>query len=116
NERASLLSYERHALKQQSAELNERVRQLRDSESVSYDPVVPGFSSETYRGTLRDIVREVKRLESRYDWMPAMAPNAPDVPPLSHAEFMALRRLIGSDTRARRLRFGQVIPSRGDLP
>jgi very-short-patch-repair endonuclease len=77
---------------------------------------VPGFSAENYRGTLCDIVREVKRLESKYDWMPSVPPATPDTPPLSHSELIEVWRLIQTDTPFRRGRSSQVIPSRDQLP
>ncbi|MDQ4032891.1 MAG: AAA family ATPase, partial [Actinomycetota bacterium] len=114
--RAEMLAAERHQLHSRSVELNDRVRKLRDIENVRHEPVVPAFSTEIYRGTLTEIVREVKRVETVYDWIPAVGRDVPDVPPLSHAELIELHRLLGIDSPARRSRAVQEIPQRELLP
>jgi very-short-patch-repair endonuclease len=116
NARAEALAAERHQLRSRSVELNNHVRELRDIENVRHEPVVPDFSTEIYRGTLTDIVREVKRVETAYDWMPAVGHNVSDVPPLSHADVIELHRLLRSDSPARRSRAVQEIPRRELLP
>ncbi|MDQ3224068.1 MAG: AAA family ATPase [Gemmatimonadota bacterium] len=105
--RADTLAAERDQSRSRSVELNDRVRELRDIENVRHEPVVPGFSTEIYLGTLKDIVREVKRVETAYDWIPAVDHNVPDVPPLSHAELIELHWLLRSDSPARRSRSTQ---------
>lgn len=114
--RAEELAAERHQLRSRSIVLNDRVRELRDIENVRHEPVVPGFSTEMYRGTLTEIVREVKRVEAAHDWMPIVGPNVHDVPPLCHADMIELHRLLQSDTPVRRARAVQDIPQRELLP
>ncbi|MGQ0774605.1 MAG: AAA domain-containing protein [Pseudonocardiales bacterium] len=116
NARADALAVERHQLCSRSVELNDRVRELRDIENVRHEPVVPGFSTQMYKGTLTEIVREVKRNDTAYDWMPAVGRNVHDVPPLSQADMIELHQLLRSDSAARRSRAGQEIPQRELLP
>jgi very-short-patch-repair endonuclease/superfamily I DNA/RNA helicase len=114
--RTEVLAAERQGLRSRSAELNNRIRELRDVENVRHEPVVPGFSSDVYRGTLTEIVREVKRAEATYGWIPAVGRHAPDVPPLSNTDMIELHRLLRSDSPARRSRAFQEIPRREVLP
>ncbi|TDP97443.1 AAA domain-containing protein [Labedaea rhizosphaerae] len=107
---------ERKFLRSRSAELNNRIRELRDVENVEHGPIAPGFSTDLYRGTLTDIVRDVKANAAAYDWMPAVDPAQPDTPPFSVAEFAELIRLLRDDSPGRRQRPSQLIPSRQDLP
>jgi very-short-patch-repair endonuclease len=113
---AEELAAERHELRSRSAHLNDRIRTLRDLDTVEHDPVVPGYSTDAYHGTLPQIVREVQRNAASHDWIPPVDPQRPDVPPLPAPDLVELLRLIRTDTPNRRLRADQDIPDRGDLP
>jgi len=113
---AEELATERRQLRSRSRMLNDRVCELRGIENVRHEPVVPGFSTEMYRGTLTEIVRDVKQAEAAHDWMPAVGQSVSDMPPLCHADIIELRRLLRSDTLVRRARAVQEIPQRDLLP
>lgn len=113
---AEELSAERNQLLSRSAELNDHIQELRNIENKQHEPVVPGFSAEIYRGTLAEIVRQVKRVEAAYDWMPVVDRSVSDVPPLSQADMIELYRLLRSDSPVRRSRAVQEIPGRELLP
>jgi len=115
-DQADVLTDERHQLRMRSSELNQLVRGLREVEDVRHEPVVPGFSRDAYRGTLTEIVREVKRKAAAYDWMPDVGPDVQDVPPLSNNTLIELHRLLRTDSPSRRTRSAQVIPEHGALP
>lgn len=110
------LAAERNQLLSRSAELNDRIQELRDIENKKHEPIVPGFSTKIYRGTLTEIVRQVKRVEAAYDWMPAVDHSVPDVPPLSQPDMIELHRLLRSHSPVRRSRAIQEIPGREMLP
>jgi very-short-patch-repair endonuclease len=113
---ATELAAERHALRSRGAALNDRIRQLRDVEYRTHEPVVPGYDNQMYRGTLTDIVRDVKRHADDYGWIPPVDPQGPDRPPLSVHDLLELLQLTRSDRPGRRIRAGQEIPARDDLP
>ncbi|NJC73013.1 AAA family ATPase [Planosporangium thailandense] len=115
-QRITALIQERHALRSRSAELNERIRELRDVEHAAYEPLVPGFSPDRYRGSLGEIVREVRRDADVHGWFPRLDAQAPDQPPLSTAEALDLLRLLRTDTPVRQARARQSIPEPADLP
>jgi very-short-patch-repair endonuclease len=110
------LAAERHTLRSRGAVLNDRIRQLRDVEYRTHEPVVPGYNDQVYQGTLTDIVREVKRNADDYGWIPPVDPHCPDRPPLSMHDLLELLRLTRSDLPTRRVRAEQEIPGRDDLP
>ncbi|MCE7002894.1 AAA family ATPase [Kibdelosporangium philippinense] len=110
------LAAERHEMRSRAAGLNNRIRELREVESVRHPAVTPGFSATKYAGTLTEIVREVKRDAPTCDWIPTVDPSLPDLPPLQVPQLLTLLRLLRSDTPARRARAGQEIPSADELP
>lgn len=114
--RVRALADERARLLSRGAELNESVRKLREVEGVQHRPVVPGLSTELYRGTLSEIVRDVKLGEPQFGWIPPTAVGEmSDQPPLTAAELCELRRLLPASAAAKR-RLGQYIPPSSDLP
>ena len=115
-DQAKRLAVERDELRRRGAELNNRIRELRDVENVRYEPIVPGFSTTSYRGILTEIVHEVKQGEAKYGWIPAVPPDLPDVPPLPPRQMIELCQLIRTDTPARRFRASQQIPNQDELP
>ncbi|WP_037272091.1 AAA domain-containing protein [Kibdelosporangium aridum] len=114
--RAAQLAEERHALRSRSAKLNDDIRQLREVEYREHDPVVPGYSTDAYAGTLTDIVRQVQDNAASYNWMPPVDQQWPDRPPLSTADLLELLQLTRTDRPSRRIRADQQIPGRNDLP
>lgn len=110
------LTAERDELRRRSSVLNKEIRALRSTEQEVHPPVVPGFSEQRYRGTLSEIVAQVRRGSDQYGWMPAVPADQPDVPPLSAREFHQLRNLSMQDTAERRARAAQWIPAEGELP
>lgn len=110
------LTAERDELRRRSSVLNKEIRALRSTEQEVHPPVVPGFSEERYRGTLSEIVAQVRRGADQHGWMPAVPAGQPDVPPLSARDFHQLRQLSVQDTAERRARAVQWIPAEGDLP
>ncbi|RJQ82818.1 DUF559 domain-containing protein [Pseudonocardiaceae bacterium YIM PH 21723] len=110
------LATQRTKLKSRSAALNDQIRRLRDAENISHPPVVPGYNEQAYRGTLTQIVREVKLKAKACEWIPTVDLGQPDRPPLSTAELVELRRLLRSDTPQRRIRGGQRFPDSDELP
>jgi outer membrane murein-binding lipoprotein Lpp len=114
--RIDALSTQRHELRSRSARLNQQVCKLREAEQATHDPVVPGFSVDRYRGTLGDIVREVKHDADEHGWIPPVAPDSPDVPPLSPAEALELLRLLRREDPVRRVRIQQTIPEPQEVP
>ncbi|WP_028934838.1 AAA domain-containing protein [Pseudonocardia spinosispora] len=112
------LEEERDRLRAHSTVLNDRVRELRSVELVTHKSVVPKYDVEAYRGTLADIVREVRDHAAAHDWMPLLPSNplVEDVPPLSAAEFGELRGLLAGRTPLRARRAEQNIPASDQLP
>jgi very-short-patch-repair endonuclease len=110
------LGAHRRFLRSRSAELNQQIRDLRDVENVRHQPVVPGFSTDRYLGSLTEIVRDVKAGTARYQWIPAVPLEQPDVPPLSIDELVVLVRLLRTDTAARRNRAHQRVPGLDEVP
>jgi very-short-patch-repair endonuclease len=110
------LTGERIRLRSRSVTLNDEIRRLREVEHVRHDAVVPGFSHDVYRGTLSEIVRDVKAHAAHHDWFPPSAADLPDQPPLPEADLVDLRRLILRDSPARRARVGQWVPGVDALP
>ena len=93
-----------------------RSGERRESESVQHEPIVPGFSATAYTGTLSEIVREAKRVDRRYRWMPTVPDEADDVPPFALPDLLELRRLLSDDSPERRARQIQWIPRPQQVP
>ncbi|MFC0530820.1 AAA domain-containing protein [Phytohabitans kaempferiae] len=115
-DRIEMLRAERGDLRSRSVRLNERIQRLREAEFVAHDPVVPGFSTDRYRGSLGQIAREVTAGASRFGWMPPVAPDMSDYPPLLPVEALELLQLMRTTSPARRARLQQRIPEPADLP
>ncbi|RZQ61280.1 AAA domain-containing protein [Amycolatopsis suaedae] len=111
-------SAERDRLRATSASLNDRIRSLREVELVKHKPVVPGYSTEAYRGTLAEIVHEVRRGADEHGWMPPVPDNdqVREVPPLSTEQFAELIRLLSTASPDRSARAEQCIPGPDQLP
>jgi very-short-patch-repair endonuclease len=110
------LDEERVRLRSKAVELNNRIRDLRDIENVRHESVVPGYPDIEYKGTLTEIVRQVKANTARFDWVPVVDPSLPDRPPLGPRDLAELLGLLRGATSGRRARLGQRIPERGQLP
>lgn len=115
--KAEAYAAERVQLRSRATVLNAQIRDLRDTESKHHDPVAPWFDQEAYAGSLGDIVRQVKRLESVHGWFPSPGTEAcVGPPPLKALDLQWLRKLLISDTPGRRARMGQWIPEPGQVP
>src|SRR5205814_6828399 len=115
-ERIEGLTEQRHVLRSRAAQLNHEVAQLRGIEQLSYEAVAPAYSRDRYRGTLGEIVRDVKSYEAQHGWIPQVDADLPDAPALSDADALEMLRLMRSDDSARRGRAHQRLPEPGDLP
>lgn len=111
-----VLSQERDNLRMRTAVVNEQIARLREIENVVHDPVVPGFSTDLYRGPLTQIVRDVQRTAADHSWMPAVPASAPDTPPLNRAMLLELQELLRLPQSVLAARAGQEIPPREHLP
>jgi very-short-patch-repair endonuclease len=101
-----------HAARRTIAELTDRIRALRESETYSHPEIAPG-----YRGTLAEIVRRLKQEERVCSWMPTPMPaGAPDTPPIGVGEVAELAELLAQETPQRRERPAQRIPDVATLP
>ncbi len=103
---ADLTARRRDALAKR-ADLMERIRALRESETYVHPEIAPG-----YRGTLTGIVRTVNA-EEEHGWVPAPA-SGPS--PLSTDELAELVDLLRDETPGRVGRRGQVIPAADEVP
>ncbi|MVU82294.1 AAA family ATPase [Nocardia sp. ET3-3] len=113
---ARRLSDRRIELKARNVVLNAEISDLRSDESRVYEPVVAGCS-DRYRGTLSEIVHDVKADAVSHDWMPQVPESAGDSPPLSPSEWTELRRLlIDGLLPDRRPHAAQVLPPASELP
>lgn len=113
---ARRLSDKRTELKARNVVLNARISDLRSGESKVYEPVIAGCG-DLYRGTLSEIVHEVKVTAARHDWMPSVPAAADDRPSLSPAEWAELRCLLLDGLLPdRRVHADQTLPSVGELP
>lgn len=83
--------------------LLEQVKALRESETYHHKPVADGFE-----GTAAAIVRKVKELQDKCQWLPG--PLLTNQPPLKGAELEEIRRLTASGTPERALRRHQTLP------
>ena len=113
---AATLAQRRDQLRGRSAELNNKIRALREAESLEHTALVPGYSPTEYRGRLSEVVRQVVDAQERFGWIPAVPPVATDVPPLSASGAMELGRLLRLDTPARQMRVSQFIPDPTTVP
>jgi len=101
-----------HAARRKVAELTDRIRALRESETYSHPEIAPG-----YRGTLAQIVRRLKEEEPHCSWMPVpMPPGAPAQPPIGVGEVAKLVELLAGETPQRKQRPHQRIPDVSALP
>ncbi|WP_367130624.1 AAA domain-containing protein [Saccharothrix sp. HUAS TT1] len=89
------------------ADLLERIRALRESETYVHPEIASG-----YQGTLTGIVRTVNA-EEEHAWVPAPASGPL---PLSGDEFAELVDLLRDETPERVGRRGQVLPAADQLP
>lgn len=111
-QRIAAKSQELHSARRTTAELAERVRALRESETYSHPEIAPG-----YRGTLAEMARRLGREEPDCLWMPVPMPAAaPATPPITVGEAAELVELLAGETPQRRARPGQRIPDVGTLP
>lgn len=93
-------------------ELKERIRVLRESETVVHPAVAAG-----YEGTKARIAEVLNRNAPACGWMPLPLPeHAPFDAPLSLEEAVELRRLLATETPDRAARRGQDLPSLDSLP
>ncbi|MFI1918669.1 AAA domain-containing protein [Nocardia sp. NPDC020380] len=114
---ARRLSDKRIELKSRNVVLNSEISDLRGDESRLYEPVVAGCGDRLYRGTLSEIVRDVKLQAALHDWMPPVPDTADDLPCLSPAEWTELRCLLLDGLLPdRRVHAGQSLPPDGRLP
>ncbi|OZD57267.1 AAA domain-containing protein [Rhodococcus sp. 06-1460-1B] len=97
------LTMQRGAALTRRADLLDRVRALRESETVVHE-----YVSDGYDGTVSSIVRKVKAAESAHEWLPG--PLLADRPPLDGAQVDRLRTLIVGSDGTRELRARQVLP------
>lgn len=106
------LTTARDAATRQVADLRERIRALRESETDVHPPVAAG-----YEGTKGRIAESLNRDAARCGWMPVPFPDeAPFDPPLSTPDVVELRRLLARTTPERRARAHQVLPDTDGLP
>ncbi|WP_405135724.1 AAA domain-containing protein [Nocardia sp. NBC_01388] len=113
---ARRLSDKRIELQARNVVLNSEISDLRGDESRVYEPIVIGCG-DRYRGTLSEIVRDVKMNAPSYDWMPPVPEAAGDFPPLTPAEWTELRCLLLDGLLPdRRARAGQHLPAADQLP
>ncbi len=115
-QRIAALSAQRHRLLAQSADLDRRIRELRQVECVIHRPVDAAVGGGRYQGTLGEMVRRVKEDSAVYGWMPPVPPEFPDIPPLSVPEALELLHLLRGDRHPRRVRLRQRIPDPQQLP
>ncbi|MGH3779492.1 MAG: AAA domain-containing protein [Pseudonocardiaceae bacterium] len=113
---AQALRAERNLLRSKGVVLNEHIRGLREAELREHDPVVPGYRTDLYRGTLAAIVRDVLQTVRDHAWMPAVPDSASDGPPLPDRDIAELRQLLSRPDPARRYRLQQQIPTTQQLP
>ncbi|MEV6986150.1 DEAD/DEAH box helicase [Sphaerisporangium sp. NPDC051017] len=111
---ARLIAEKRHQLdsaRRRIADLTERVRSLRESETYVHPEVAPGYS-----GTLTAIVERLGQEEADCSWMPPPPATAPAVPPFSVGEAAELVELLATETPQRSARPAQRIPDATALP
>lgn len=102
----------RNAARGRVAELTERIRGLRASETDVHPPVAHG-----YEGTKARIAERLHHHGPACDWMPTPFPAAaPPDPPLSADELVDLRRLLASRTPERVARVRQLFPDMSSVP
>lgn len=115
--RAEACTDERVRLQSEAARLNAEIRDLRETENRRHSPVAPWYSITTYSGTLSDIVRDVKRLESLHGWFPpSNCETFTGPPPMKAQELLRLHHLLVSDSNDRRARSSQWIPEAREIP
>ncbi|HEX7097270.1 MAG TPA: AAA domain-containing protein, partial [Acidimicrobiales bacterium] len=103
---------DRHAARTRVAELTERLREIREAETVLHPPIAEG-----YEGTLAHIAQRLRAGRASYAWIPLPFPDdAPFEAPLSSAEFEELRGLLVTQTPQRAARANQVLPDLATIP
>jgi very-short-patch-repair endonuclease len=102
----------RDVARQKVAELTERIRALRESETYVHAPVAVG-----YEGTKAQLAERLNQHAPSCDWMPLPLPEAaPFEPPLGVDELVELHRLLASSTPQRVARARQVLPDMATIP
>ena len=113
-QRAESFTAERVRLRGAAALLNAEIRDLRETENRRHAPVAPWYSNTAYSGTLSDIVREVKHLESLHGWFPPSRNETfTGPPPVKAHELLRLRHLLVKGSSDRR---DQWIPGVHEIP
>ncbi|QYG95219.1 AAA family ATPase [Iamia sp. SCSIO 61187] len=106
------LAAQRQEIRGRVAELEERIRSLRESETYQHPQVAVGYS-----GTLASMAVQVARDRHLHDWTPRpYPPEAPMAAPLSAAELGELRRLLLRSSPERSARANQILPTVESLP
>lgn len=101
-----------HSARRATAELTDRIRSLRESETYIHPDIAAG-----YAGTLATIVQRLRREERECSWMPVpLPPGAPARPPVSVGEAAELVKLLATETPQRKARPAQHIPDVAMLP
>ncbi|MFF3444113.1 AAA domain-containing protein [Streptosporangium sp. NPDC002721] len=112
---AKSIAEKRHQLesaRRMTAELTERVRALRESETYQHPEIATGYS-----GTLSAVVRHLRQEEPDCRWMPVpLSASASPAPPISPGEAAELITLLSEETPRRRARVAQRIPDVTTLP
>ncbi|MFB9676070.1 AAA domain-containing protein [Streptosporangium vulgare] len=112
---AKSITEKRHQLesaRRMTADLTERVRALRESETYRYPEIATGYS-----GTLAAVVRRLRQEEPDCRWMPVpLSASASPTPPVSAGEAAELITLLAEETPRRKARVSQRIPDVAALP
>ncbi|MGH9286757.1 MAG: AAA domain-containing protein [Acidimicrobiales bacterium] len=102
----------RNAARGRVAELTERIRALRASETDVHPAVAHG-----YEGTKARIAERLRHQGPACDWVSTPFPAAaPLDPPLTVDELVDLRRLLASSTPERVARLRQLLPDMSSVP
>lgn len=111
-QRVTELSSARDHARTRVADLKERIRALRESETYRHPPIAAG-----YQGTKGQVAERLRSESTRCSWMPVPFPaEAPADAPLSTADVVELRRLLATGTPERTARSRQVLPDLATLP
>ncbi|MFF0308125.1 histone-like nucleoid-structuring protein Lsr2 [Streptosporangium sp. NPDC004379] len=95
-----------------TAELTERIRALRESETYHHPEVATG-----YAGTLAGIARRLRQEAAECSWMPVPLPaSAPPAAPITVGEAAELITLLAGETPRRKARLSQRLPDVASLP
>lgn len=114
---AGVCADERVRLRNEAAQLNAEIRDLRETENKNHGPVVPWSDEASYSGTLSEIVRQIKQQEPKHGWVPTIDTGVlTGPPPMTETEFRRLHALLRSDSDDQRARANQWIPEPGEIP